>query len=90
VSSSSREPFEEQGGRTLLVLHEPYPSKEALDRALAGMEGGMPEQFEQRDALLVALKSGRATVMTPSSSRQSSLARRAAASASAAVERLRA
>ena len=47
--------FEEKGGRTLLVLHERYPSKEALDSAIAGMEGGMPEQFEQLDELLVTL-----------------------------------
>src|ERR1043166_2182209 len=45
--------FEEKGGKTLLVLHELYPSKEALDDAIAGMEGGMPEQFEQLDELLV-------------------------------------
>lgn len=47
--------FEEQGGKTLLVLQELYPSKEALDDAFAGMEGGMPEQFEQLDELLPAL-----------------------------------
>jgi uncharacterized protein YndB with AHSA1/START domain len=47
--------FEEKGGKTLLVLHELYPSKEALDGAIAGMEGGMPEQFEQLDELLAAL-----------------------------------
>jgi len=47
--------FEEKGGKTLLVLRELYPSKEALDGAIAGMEGGMPEQFEQLDDLLVAL-----------------------------------
>ena len=47
--------FEEKGGKTLLILHELYPSKEALDRAIAGMEGGMPEAFEQLDELLVAL-----------------------------------
>lgn len=47
--------FEEQGDKTLLVLHELYPSKEALDEAIAGMEGGMPEQFEQLDELLVTL-----------------------------------
>ena len=33
--------FEEKGGKTLLVMHELYPSKEALDGAIAGMEGGM-------------------------------------------------
>ena len=47
--------FEEMGGETLLVLHELYPSKEALDDAIIGMEGGMPEQFEQLDELLVTL-----------------------------------
>ena len=47
--------FEETNGRTLLVLHERYPSKEALDEALSGMEDGMPEQFDQLDELLVIL-----------------------------------
>ena len=47
--------FEEEGGKTLLVLHELYPSKESLDDAIAGMEDGMPEQFEQLDELLVSL-----------------------------------
>ena len=47
--------FEEKGGKTRVVLHELYPSKEALDRAIEGMEGGMPEQFEQLDELLLGL-----------------------------------
>ncbi len=47
--------FEANGDETLLVLHELYPSKEALDEACTGMEGGMTEQFEQLDELLVAL-----------------------------------
>ena len=47
--------FEEKGGKTLLVMRELYPSKEALDGAVAGMEGGMPETFEQLDELLVTL-----------------------------------
>jgi uncharacterized protein YndB with AHSA1/START domain len=47
--------FEEKDGRTLLGLRERYPSKEALDEACVGMEGAMPEQFEQLDDLLVAL-----------------------------------
>jgi uncharacterized protein YndB with AHSA1/START domain len=46
--------FEEQDGRTLLVLHELYPSKEALE-AEKGAEEAMPEQFEQLDALLITL-----------------------------------
>ncbi len=47
--------FEEKGGQTLLTLHELYPSKEALDDAFIGMEGGMPEQFGQLDELLATL-----------------------------------
>jgi uncharacterized protein YndB with AHSA1/START domain len=47
--------FEEKGGKTLLVMHELYPSKEALDGAIAGMEGGMPETLAQLDELLVTL-----------------------------------
>jgi uncharacterized protein YndB with AHSA1/START domain len=50
--------FEEKGDKTLLVLHELYPSKEALDDAIAGMVGGTPEQFEQLDELLVTLGAG--------------------------------
>jgi uncharacterized protein YndB with AHSA1/START domain len=47
--------FEEKGGKTLVVLHELYASKEALDRTITGMEGGMPETFAQLDELLVTL-----------------------------------
>jgi len=47
--------FEEKAGKTLVVLHELYPSKEALDRTLAGMDGGMPEAFAQLDELLATL-----------------------------------
>jgi uncharacterized protein YndB with AHSA1/START domain len=47
--------FEEKDGKTLLVLHERYPTKEALDHSIEGMEGGMPEQFEQLDELLITL-----------------------------------
>ena len=47
--------FEGKGDKTLLVLHELYPSKAALDEAMVGMEDGMPEQFEQLDALLATL-----------------------------------
>jgi uncharacterized protein YndB with AHSA1/START domain len=48
--------FEEKGGKTLLVMHELYSSKEALDATIAGMEGGMPETFAQLDELLVNLQ----------------------------------
>src|SRR4029079_10386397 len=47
--------FEEKGGKTLLVLHELYPSKEALDAAGTGAADAMSETFEQLDDLLVAL-----------------------------------
>ena len=47
--------FEEKSGKTRLVMRELYPSKEALDGAIAGMEGGMSESFEQLDELLVTL-----------------------------------
>jgi uncharacterized protein YndB with AHSA1/START domain len=47
--------FEEKAGQTLLVMHERYPSKQALDGAIAGMEGAMPETFAQLDELLVTL-----------------------------------
>ena len=47
--------FEEKGGKTLLVMHELYPSKEALDAAGTGAADAMGETFEQLDELLVAL-----------------------------------
>ncbi len=47
--------FEEEGGRTLVVLHESYPSKEALDAAGTGAADAMVETFDQLDELLVAL-----------------------------------
>ncbi|WP_420130625.1 SRPBCC domain-containing protein [Longimicrobium sp.] len=47
--------FEEQDGRTLVVLHERYPSKEALDAAGTGAADAMVETFDQLDELLVAL-----------------------------------
>ena len=47
--------FEEKAGRTLLVMRELYPSKQALDGAIAGMEGAMSETFAQLDELLVTL-----------------------------------
>ena len=50
--------FEEKDGRTLLVLQELYPSKEALDQSFVGMEDAMPEQFEQLDELLTTLRAG--------------------------------
>jgi uncharacterized protein YndB with AHSA1/START domain len=48
--------FEEEDGRTRVVVHDLYPSKEALDEAIAsGSTGAWPEQFEALDALLPTL-----------------------------------
>jgi uncharacterized protein YndB with AHSA1/START domain len=47
--------FEESGGETRVVLHDLYPSKAALDEAIAsGSTGGFGESFAQLDELLVA------------------------------------
>jgi uncharacterized protein YndB with AHSA1/START domain len=43
--------FEDKGGKTLLVLHELYPSKEALDTG-GGAADAMGEMFEQLDEFL--------------------------------------
>ncbi len=47
--------FEERGGKTLLVMHELYPSKEALDAAGTGAADATSESFEQLDELLATL-----------------------------------
>jgi uncharacterized protein YndB with AHSA1/START domain len=50
--------FEETGGRTRVVVHELYPSKEALDGAIASGSTGIsavPESLAQLDDLLVTL-----------------------------------
>lgn len=55
--------FDENRGRTRVVVHDLYPSKEALDAAIASEStGGWPEQFDQLDELLRELgaSSGRA------------------------------
>ena len=46
--------FEEKGGKTLLVLSELYPSKEAFDEG-AGATDAMNETFGQLDELLATL-----------------------------------
>ena len=46
--------FEEKAGKTLVVLHDLYPSKEALD-AGAGSTDGMGETFDQLEELVVTL-----------------------------------
>ena len=51
--------FEEKDGATLVVVHELYPSKEALDGAIASEStGAWPEQFEALDQLIATLDAG--------------------------------
>jgi uncharacterized protein YndB with AHSA1/START domain len=45
---------EENAGKTLLVVHDLYPSKEAVD---SGSTGAMPETLDQLDELLANLGS---------------------------------
>ena len=46
--------FEEKDGKTYLVLRDLYPSKAALDEAMAsGSINGYPEQFDELDKLLL-------------------------------------
>ena len=47
--------FEDKAGRTLLVLSDLYPSKEALDAAGTGAADAMGETFQQLDGLLATL-----------------------------------
>ena len=47
--------FEEKRGKTLLVMHELYSSKEALDAAGTGAADAMGETFAQLDELLLTL-----------------------------------
>ena len=54
VGQVSTVTFEEKAGKTQVVLHDLYPSKEAFD-AEHGMEDVMGETFEQLDELLVTL-----------------------------------
>jgi uncharacterized protein YndB with AHSA1/START domain len=49
--------FEESQGRTRLTLHQLFPSKEALEGALAsGMERGMRVTFGQLDELVASMR----------------------------------
>jgi uncharacterized protein YndB with AHSA1/START domain len=46
--------FQETDGKTLLRVHDLYPSKEALDDAIAsGATSGLPETLDQLDELIV-------------------------------------
>lgn len=48
--------FAEKDSKTLVVVHDLYPSKDALDGAMAsGSTGAWPEQFEELDDLLTTL-----------------------------------
>src|SRR5688500_15076522 len=48
--------FEERDGQTRVVVHDLYPSKDALDAAIASESTqGFTEQFEQLDELLLTL-----------------------------------
>jgi uncharacterized protein YndB with AHSA1/START domain len=47
--------FEEKDGRTMLVMSELYPTKEALDAAGTGAQEAMKETFGQLDELLASL-----------------------------------
>src|SRR5262249_5799282 len=46
--------FEERAGKTLLVMHDLYPSKEALD-AGSGSTDAMPETLEQLNELVTSM-----------------------------------
>ena len=50
--------LEEKDGKTLLVLRERHPSKEAVDEAI-GFGEGLRETFGQLDELLVTLRAAR-------------------------------
>jgi uncharacterized protein YndB with AHSA1/START domain len=51
--------FEEHGGKTLVTVHDLYPTKEALDAAIdSGSTCGMSETLDQLDELLVTLVAG--------------------------------
>ena len=47
--------FEERDGKTLLVMREMYPTKEALDAAGTGAQEAMNETFGQLDEVLAEL-----------------------------------
>lgn len=50
--------FDEQDGKTSVIVHDLYPSKDALDAAMAsGSTGGLPEQLDALDELLASLGS---------------------------------
>jgi len=50
--------FEEREGKTLLVMRERYPTREALDAAGSGAQDATHETFGQLDELLAELSAG--------------------------------
>ena len=50
--------FDENAGKTLLVVHDLYPSEEAL---ASGSTGALPESLDQLDELLASLGSSSVT-----------------------------
>src|SRR5580704_8580658 len=50
--------FNETAGKTLLVVHDLYPSEEAID---SGSTGALPEALDQLDELLASLGSSTET-----------------------------
>lgn len=51
--------FEDRGAETVVVMHDLYPSKQALDDAIAsGSTSGCGETFDQLDELLLDLGAG--------------------------------
>ena len=62
--------FEEKRGKTLLVMHELYSSKEALDAAGTGAADAMVETFAQLDELLLTLGASVGVMTSPRPSRR--------------------
>jgi len=50
--------LEERDGKTLVVLTERYPTKEALDAAGTGAQDALHETFAQLDELLITMRAG--------------------------------
>jgi hypothetical protein len=52
--------FEDRGDETMVVMSDLYPSKEALDAAIAsGSTSGFDESFKQLDEFLATPDAGR-------------------------------
>ncbi len=54
IATTTTVTFEDVNGTTLVTVHDLYPTKRALDEALAsGSTGAMPEQLQQLDRFIV-------------------------------------